>query len=126
MGVYNLNVSVSDGKFTSFQSARVSVNLVTDSVLENAVIVRFGKITPEQFVDSFKNTFQKIMKNLFNVRSKDVEILGVQLTYGGGEGKERYSRERRWTTLTRRSRRWPPPRSLSKRGWRRSERLPWR
>ena len=95
MGVYNLNVSVSDGKYTSFQSARVSVNLVTDSVLENAVIVRFGKITPEEFVDSFKNSFVKIMKNLFNVRSKDVEILGVQLTYGGGGGKERYPRENR-------------------------------
>ena len=95
VGVYGLNVSVSDGKFTSFQSARVSVNLVTDTLLENAVIVRFGKITPEEFVDSYKNSFVKIMKNLFNVKSKDVEILGVQLTYGDGGGKERYPRESR-------------------------------
>ena len=88
VGSYNLNVSVSDGKFTSFQSARVSVEMVTDKMLEQAVIIRFAKITPEEFVDSFKISFVKILKNLFNVRSKDVEIFGVQLTYGGGEEEE--------------------------------------
>ena len=97
VGVYSLNVSASDGKFTAHQSARVAVSLVTDTVLENAVIVHFAKITPEEFVDSYKNSFVKIMKNLYNVRSKDVEILGVQLTYGGGAaaagGKQRYPRE---------------------------------
>ena len=97
VGVYSLNVSASDGKFTAHQSARVAVTLVTDTVLENAVIVHFAKITPEEFVDSYKNSFVKIMKNLYNVRSKDVEILGVQLTYGGGAaaagGKQRYPRE---------------------------------
>lgn len=92
VGVYSLNVSVSDGKFTSHHNARVAVNLVTDKVLQNAVIVQFAKITPEHFVDSYKTSFVKIMKNLFNVRSKDVEILGVQLTYGSG-GKGRHARE---------------------------------
>ena len=92
VGVYSLNVSVSDGKFTSHLTTRVTVNLVTDKVLENAVIVQFAKITPEHFVDSYKTSFVKIMKNLFNVRSKDVEILGVQLTYGSG-GKGRHPRE---------------------------------
>ena len=94
IGVYSLNVSVSDGKFTAFQSARVTAALVTDITLENAVTLRLAKITPENFVDSYRNSFVKILKNLFNVRSKDVVILGVQPTFVGG-GKERYPRERR-------------------------------
>ena len=104
MGVYSLNVSVSDGKFTTFQSARVTVTMVTENILENAVILRFGKITPEEFVDSYKNSFVKIMKNLFNVRSKDVEILGVQLTFGSGSagGKVRYPRAESWESGVRR------------------------
>ena len=94
VGVYSLNVSVSDGKFTSHHTARVTVNLVTDQVLENAVIVQLAKITPEHFVDSYRTSFVKVLKNLFNVRSKDVQILGVQLTYGPG-GKAREGRETR-------------------------------
>ena len=92
VGVYNLNVSVTDGKFTTHHTASVTVKLVTDAVLENAVVVQFAKITPEHFVERYKTAFVKIMKNLFNVRSKDVQILAVQLTYGHG-GKGRHPRE---------------------------------
>ena len=69
------------------------MQLVTDKILQHAVIVRFAKITPEEFVDSFKTSFVKILRNLFNVRSKDVEIFGVQLTYGGGEEEKRFPRQ---------------------------------
>ena len=41
VGVYSLNISVNDGKFTSFGEAMVSVDLVTDEMLDNAVIMRF-------------------------------------------------------------------------------------
>ena len=82
VGVYNLNISVSDGKFTSFESARVTVSLVTDDVLDNAVIVRLADVSPEDFILSYRKAFIKIMKNLFNVRSQNVQILGAQLTYG--------------------------------------------
>jgi hypothetical protein len=40
VGVYSLNISVHDGKFTSFGEAMVSVDLVNDEMLANAVIMR--------------------------------------------------------------------------------------
>ena len=83
IGSYTLNVSVSDGKFTSTKAARVTVNLVTDRLLEKAVIVRFAKVSPEQFIVNYRKTFTKIIKNLFNVRTKDVELLGIQPTFSG-------------------------------------------
>ena len=88
VGSYNLNVSVSDGKFTTTQAARVTVKLVTDSLLEKAVILRVEKVSPEQFVVNYKKAFVKIMKNLFNVRTKDIEILGIQPTFGSRERRE--------------------------------------
>jgi protocadherin Fat 1/2/3 len=87
IGTYNLNVSVSDGKFTSTQAARVTVNLVTDNQLEHALIVRIAKVTPEHFIMSYRKTFTKIIKNLFNVRIKDVEILGIQPTFTGSRSR---------------------------------------
>lgn len=86
VGTYGLNVSVSDGKFISFQSAKVSVNLVTESVLSNAVVIKFGQVSPEDFIISYKKSFVKIVKNLFNVRAEDVEVLGLQPTYSGDRG----------------------------------------
>ena len=43
VGVYSLNISVHDGKFTSFGEAMVSVDLVNDEMLANAVIMRYVK-----------------------------------------------------------------------------------
>ena len=88
VGSYNLNVSVTDGKFTTTQAARVTVKLVTDNLLEKAVILRIERVSPEQFVVNYRKTFTKIMKNLFNVRSKDVEILGIQPNFGSREKRE--------------------------------------
>jgi len=79
---------VTDGKFTTTQAARVTVKLVTDNLLEKAVILRIERVSPEQFVVNYRKTFTKIMKNLFNVRSKDVEILGIQPTFGSREKRE--------------------------------------
>ena len=84
VGVYSLNVSVSDGKFTSFESARVSVNLVTDELLEKAVVVQLAKVAPEDFLRSYRKSFVKVVKTLLNVRSKDVEILGLQPAASSG------------------------------------------
>ena len=41
-GNYVLNVSVSDGKFVSFGEAKISVRLVSEELLEHAVIIRFA------------------------------------------------------------------------------------
>ena len=40
VGIYSLNISVNDGKFTSFGEAMVTVDLVNDEMSQNAVIMR--------------------------------------------------------------------------------------
>jgi protocadherin Fat 1/2/3 len=83
VGLYSLNVSVSDGKFHAFESARVAVNLVTDDLLEKAVVVQLAKVSPQEFLLSYRKSFVKAVKTLFNVRTKDIEIIGVQAAFGG-------------------------------------------
>ncbi len=77
-GSYPVNISVTDGKFTTFSEGRVDVQPITDEMLDEAVIIRFSSVTPEEFVESYQRPFIKMIKNLINVKSKDVVILGVQ------------------------------------------------
>ena len=78
VGSYSLNVSVTDGKFTSHIIARINVDLLTDEMLADAVIVRFADISPGEFVRNYQKSFIKMVRTLLNVRSKDVEIFSVQ------------------------------------------------
>ena len=73
-----MNVSVTDGKFTSHIIARINVDLLTDEMLADAVIVRFADISPGEFVRNYQKSFIKMVRTLLNVRSKDVEIFSVQ------------------------------------------------
>ena len=83
VGQYRVNVSVSDGKFVSFQGVDVEVRLVTDSVLKQAVVLRLGQVSPEAFIANYRKNFIKILKNLFNVGQDGVEVLGLQPTFAG-------------------------------------------
>ena len=80
VGSYILNVSVSDGKFTTFGEAKIDVDLVSEDVLDDAVIIRFASLSPEEFVSIHQKAFVKLIKSLMNVRTKDVQILSVQTT----------------------------------------------
>ena len=84
VGQYSVNVSVSDGKYVSFQGVEVDVKLVTDKVLKDAVIIKFSQVSPEKFVASYKKNFVNIVKNMFNVGPEHVEVLGLQPTFTGG------------------------------------------
>ena len=78
VGSYSLNVSVSDGKFTSNVIVRINVDLLNDDMLSEAVIVRFAEISPAEFLRNYQKSFVKMIRTLLNVRSKDVEIFSVQ------------------------------------------------
>ena len=64
VGVYTLNISVSDGKFTSFGEAIVTVDLITDEMLDESVILRFQYIEPENFILSYQNGLVKMIKSI--------------------------------------------------------------
>ncbi|GAB6033159.1 hypothetical protein CHUAL_012768 [Chamberlinius hualienensis] len=90
VGHYNINVSASDGKFYTYVEAKVSVVLITDEMLENAIVLRLQEVTPDEFVVSYYKSFLKALRNAFSVRQKDVEILGIQPSR-----EESYSRIKR-------------------------------
>lgn len=78
VGDYRVNVTVSDGKFTVFAIIKISVDLITDEMLNNAVIIKFTEVTPEQFVLSHRKTFIRSIRNAIGSRLKDVVIISVQ------------------------------------------------
>ena len=82
VGVYTLNISVTDGKFTSYGETIVTVDLITDEMLDQSVILRFKYIEPENFVLSYQKGLVKMIKTILNVRTSDVIILSVQSTSG--------------------------------------------
>jgi protocadherin Fat 1/2/3 len=78
IGEYRVNVSVTDGKFNSFSIVKVTVELVSEDMLENSVIVRFREVSPEDFVLKHRKGFVRTVRNAMNCRLKDVVILSVQ------------------------------------------------
>ncbi|XP_042222155.1 fat-like cadherin-related tumor suppressor homolog isoform X3 [Homarus americanus] len=77
-GTYTVNVSVTDGKFTTFSEVEVDVVDISDDMVENAVILRLGGANPEEFLLSYRRSFHRGVKNLLNAKSRDVIILSLQ------------------------------------------------
>lgn len=78
VGEYRVNVSVTDGKFSSFAIIKVGVELISEKMLENTVIVRFREVSPEDFILSHRKGFIRTIRNAMNCRLKDIVIIGVQ------------------------------------------------
>lgn len=95
-GDYRVNVTVTDGKFTVSTIIKIAVDLVTDEMLENAVLIRFTEVTPEQFVLSHRKTFIRSIRNAIGSRLKDVIIIAVQAsTEDSNTIQHRYKRDSR-------------------------------
>ncbi|XP_048512093.1 fat-like cadherin-related tumor suppressor homolog isoform X4 [Athalia rosae] len=78
VGEYRVNVSVTDGKFYSYSIVKVNVELVSERMLENSVIVRFREVSPEDFILSHRKGFIRTVRNAMNCRLKEVIIISVQ------------------------------------------------
>lgn len=88
VGEYQLNVSVTDGKFTSTAIAKITIELITEEMLENAVVIRFRGVSPQNFVLSHKRGFLRAIRMSLGVRPRDVVIISVQSV----QGKKRATR----------------------------------
>ncbi|VEN38816.1 unnamed protein product, partial [Callosobruchus maculatus] len=78
VGDYRLNVTVSDGKFTTHMVVKVNVEILTEEMLENSVGIRFRDVRPEAFILSHRKGFIRAVRNAMNCRLKDVIIISVQ------------------------------------------------
>ncbi|XP_019772654.2 fat-like cadherin-related tumor suppressor homolog isoform X8 [Dendroctonus ponderosae] len=78
VGEYRLNVSVTDGKFFTHSIVKINVEILTDTMLENSVGIRFRDVSPEAFILSHKKGFVKSIKNAMSCKLKDIVIISVQ------------------------------------------------
>lgn len=94
VGAYSVNISVTDGKFLAYSAVKVNVVLITDEALQNAVILTIREMTAEDFVTNYRKSLLKAVRNIMNVRTKDVFIISIQAHAAGGQSiKDRSRRE---------------------------------
>lgn len=93
VGEYHVNVTVSDGKFTTHSIIKVAVELVSEEMLHHAVIVRFRDVSPSEFVLSHRKGFIRAVRNALGARVKDVVIISVQPSGLSTPGKVRPKRQ---------------------------------
>nr|XP_018896045.1 PREDICTED: fat-like cadherin-related tumor suppressor homolog isoform X2 [Bemisia tabaci] len=79
-GKYYVNVSVSDGKFTTNSSVYVMVEPLWDETLNSAVSIRLSNVNPHQFI---LNQRKGLMKSLRSALKRDVSLISVQETPQG-------------------------------------------
>ena len=77
-GNYIINVSVSDGKYTTYGKVDIEVSSITDEMLANSVTLQLDNMEPLDFLKNYKRDFQRVIKQELSVRSRDVEIISVQ------------------------------------------------
>ncbi|XP_063314156.1 protocadherin Fat 1 isoform X2 [Pelobates fuscus] len=78
VGQYLLNVSVTDGKFTTAADITVSIRQITQELLNHSITFRFANLSPEEFIGDYWRNFQRTLKNLLGGRKIDVQIVGLQ------------------------------------------------
>ncbi|XP_055449636.1 protocadherin Fat 1 isoform X3 [Psammomys obesus] len=78
VGQYLLNVSVTDGKFTTVADITVHIQQVTQEMLNHTIAIRFANLTPEEFVGDYWRNFQRALRNILGVRKNDIQIISLQ------------------------------------------------
>lgn len=78
IGQYLLNVSVTDGKFTTTADITVQVRQVTQQMLNQTVAIRFANLTPEEFVGDYWRNFQRALGNILGMRRNSIQIVSLQ------------------------------------------------
>ena len=78
VGHYPLNVTVTDGRFTTPADVTVHVRQAAPQALDNSVAVRFANIAPEEFIGDYWRNFQRALRNIAGVRRSEVQLVSLQ------------------------------------------------
>lgn len=96
VGDYRLNVTVDDGKFIGFATVKVTVILISDEMLAQAIVVRFREVTDRDFVLSHRKGFVRAIGEATDCDLSDVVVISVQPSGDdGGEDETGSTRVRR-------------------------------
>lgn len=77
-GNYHINISVTDGKYTSYGMVNVEVFTITEEMIANSITIQFQNMRSEDFVKTHRKDFVRVLRDEFNVRPKDIEIISIQ------------------------------------------------
>lgn len=78
VGHYHLNVTVTDGRFTTAADVTVHVRQAARQALDNSIAVRFANIAPEEFIGDYWRNFQRALRNIAGVRRSEVQLVSLQ------------------------------------------------
>ncbi|XP_026158683.1 protocadherin Fat 1a isoform X2 [Mastacembelus armatus] len=78
VGHYPLNVTVTDGRFTTVADVNVHVRQAARQALDNSIAVRFANIAPEEFIGDYWRNFQRALRNIAGVRRSEVHLVSLQ------------------------------------------------
>lgn len=78
VGQYLLNVSVTDGRFTTVADITVHIRQVTQEMLNHSITLRFANLTPEEFVGDYWRNFQRALRNILGLRRNDIQMVSLQ------------------------------------------------
>lgn len=78
VGHYPLNVTVTDGRFTTPADVTVHVRQAARQALDNSIDVRFANIAPEEFIGDYWRNFQRALRNIAGVRRSEVQLVSLQ------------------------------------------------
>ncbi|XP_053110313.1 protocadherin Fat 1 isoform X2 [Hemicordylus capensis] len=78
VGQYLLNVTVTDGKFTTAAIIPVHIRQITQELLNHSIAIRFANLAPEEFIGDYWRNFQRALRNILGVRRNDIQIISLQ------------------------------------------------
>ncbi|KAM6940342.1 protocadherin Fat 1a isoform 2-T2 [Xenentodon cancila] len=78
VGHYPLNVTVTDGRFTTPADVTVHIRQAARQALDNSIAVRFANIAPEEFIGDYWRNFQRALRNIAGVRRSEVQLVSLQ------------------------------------------------
>ncbi|GLV37966.1 kugelei [Carabus blaptoides fortunei] len=67
-----------NGKYYTHTIVNVTIEVITEDMLDNSVVVRFREVTQEAFILSHCKGFVRAVRSAMNSRLKDVVIISVQ------------------------------------------------
>ncbi|XP_050707145.1 fat-like cadherin-related tumor suppressor homolog [Eriocheir sinensis] len=77
-GNYSVNVSVSDGRYHRTVQASIEVSVVTEEMVENAVIIRLGPLSSDEFLSRYQKYFLKVIAIELSVQEHSVVLVSLQ------------------------------------------------
>ncbi|XP_019361654.1 PREDICTED: protocadherin Fat 2 isoform X1 [Gavialis gangeticus] len=84
-GHYVLNVTVSDGTFTTTTGVHVHVWCFSQEALDRAVVLRFHHLSPEEFVGDHWRNLQRFLGNVLAMQRQHIHLASLQPT-GAADG----------------------------------------